>query len=196
MERTIEDAIGIYNNVFEEGFCEHLISEFEANLAFGVTRQKSEGVSEVIKKDTSIFLHERNIFLKPFNGLSANDVFWQGIHECMSDYLETFSILKQSSFTVNTFKVQKTERGGGYHVWHSENTTLRDSSRFLTYMLYLNTLPKESNGETEFLYQERRIAPTENTMVLWPAGFTHPHRGNPVYGDTPKYIVTGWFNYC
>ena len=62
-------------------------------------------------------------------------------------------------------------------------------------MLYLNTLPEESNGETEFLYQQRRINPVENTMVLWPAAFTHSHRGNPVYGNAAKYIVTGWFYY-
>jgi hypothetical protein len=60
-------------------------------------------------------------------------------------------------------------------------------------MLYLNSLPPEANGETEFLYQQRRINPVENTMVLWPAAFTHAHRGNPVYGDHTKYIVTGWF---
>jgi hypothetical protein len=60
-------------------------------------------------------------------------------------------------------------------------------------MLYLNALPSGANGETEFLYQQRRINPTKNTMVLWPAGFTHPHRGNPVYGDVSKYIATGWF---
>ena len=62
-------------------------------------------------------------------------------------------------------------------------------------MLYLNTLPENANGETEFLYQKRRLSPAENTMVIWPAGFTHPHRGNPVYGDKSKYIITGWFRY-
>jgi hypothetical protein len=32
-------------------------------------------------------------------------------------------------------------------------------------------------------------------MLLWPASFTHAQRGNPVYGDAAKYIVTGWFKY-
>ena len=45
-------------------------------------------------------------------------------------------------------------------------------------MLYLNTLTDEQNGETEFLHQEKRIQPKENTMLIWPAGFTHTHRGN------------------
>jgi hypothetical protein len=62
-------------------------------------------------------------------------------------------------------------------------------------MLYLNTLEPESAGETEFLYQQTRIQPVENTMILWPAAYTHAHRGNTVFGNTSKYIVTGWFYY-
>ena len=89
--------------------------------------------------------------------------------------------------------MQKTSSGGGYHVWHGEQGNDDSANRGLVYMLYLNTLPKEANGETEFLYQQRRINPVANTMVLWPAAFTHAHRGNPVYGDNTKYIVTGWF---
>ena len=90
-------------------------------------------------------------------------------------------------------KMQKTSSGGGYHVWHGEQGNGDQANRGLVYMLYLNTVPVEANGETEFLYQQRRINPVENTMVLWPASFTHTHRGNPVYGDNHKYIITGWF---
>jgi hypothetical protein len=83
--------------------------------------------------------------------------------------------------------------GGGYHVWHSEQGNSDSANRVLTYSLYLNSINNECAGETEFLYQQMRIPPQENTMVIWPAGFTHPHRGNVVYGETPKYIITGWF---
>ena len=61
----------------------------------------------------------------------------------------------------------------------------------LSYALYLNTI--KDAGETEYLYQQMRVPPVENTLVLWPATYTHPHRGNVVYGDTAKYIITGWF---
>ena len=92
-------------------------------------------------------------------------------------------------------KMQKTSSGGGYHVWHCEQGNDDQARRGIVYSLYLNSLPEEANGETEFLYQQRRIAPVQNTMVLWPASFTHPHRGNPVYGNNSKYIITGWFYY-
>ena len=62
-------------------------------------------------------------------------------------------------------------------------------------MCYLNTIKPEDAGETEFLYQKRRINPVENTIVLWPAAYTHMHRGNTVFGNVSKYIATGWFDY-
>ena len=36
--------------------------------------------------------------------------------------------------------------------------------------------------------------PPKGRLVIWPAGFTHPHRGNAVY-DKDKYIATGWFEF-
>ena len=58
----------------------------------------------------------------------------------------------------------------------------------------MNDIDEDGAGETEFLYQKLRVPPKENTCIIWPAGFTHPHRGNVVYGNKSKYIITGWFH--
>jgi hypothetical protein len=87
--------------------------------------------------------------------------------------------------------MQKTDPGAGYHIWHSEQQQGSDSARCLVYSAYLNDI--DDAGETEFLYQRLRIVPKENTMILWPAAFTHTHRGNVVHGTKSKYIITGWF---
>ena len=92
-------------------------------------------------------------------------------------------------------KMQRTDTGEGYHIWHAEQGAELSANRVLVYMLYLNNLSNEANGETEFLYQQIRVTPEENKMILWPASYTHAHRGNPVYGNNSKYIVTGWFYY-
>jgi len=63
------------------------------------------------------------------------------------------------------------------------------SNRLLTRMVYLNDV--EEGGETEFLYQSMRVKPKQGTLVIWPAAFTHTHRGNPPLSNS-KYIVTGW----
>ena len=60
-------------------------------------------------------------------------------------------------------------------------------------MLYLNTV--EEGGETEFLYQSVRFKPVKNTLLIWPAGYTHTHRGNPPLSNE-KYIVTGWVEWA
>jgi hypothetical protein len=61
--------------------------------------------------------------------------------------------------------------------------------RKLVTMLYLNTV--EEGGETEFLYLHRRIQPVQGRLLIFPAGFTHTHRGNPpLRGE--KYILTSW----
>jgi hypothetical protein len=56
-------------------------------------------------------------------------------------------------------------------------------------MLYLNDV--EDGGETEFLYQRMRVKPKQGTLLIWPAGFTHTHRGNPPLSNN-KYVITGW----
>ena len=46
-------------------------------------------------------------------------------------------------------------------------------------------------GETEFLYQQRREEAMTGDLLIFPAAFTHTHRGNPPLGNV-KYIATSW----
>jgi len=46
--------------------------------------------------------------------------------------------------------------------------------------------------DTEFLWQGLRVQPKAGTVSIFPASFTHTHRGNPVY-SCDKYIATGWY---
>lgn len=195
MNVEFNDFIGVFSDVYEEGFCKHISSEFERSrrLGAGTDRQKREGVSKHLKDDYQIFNNGRNVHFEPINGKEVQDIFWAGLQSCFDQYSNKYSILKNMRLNAQQMKIQRTGSGGGYHVWHCEQGNGEQARRAVVYSLYLNTLPDGANGETEFLYQQRRIAPVENTMVLFPAGFTHPHRGNPVYGSEAKYIVTGWF---
>ena len=56
-------------------------------------------------------------------------------------------------------------------------------------MIYLNDI--EEGGETEFLYQQKKIKPRRGMGAIWPGSFTHLHRGNPPMST--KYTLTGWF---
>lgn len=185
----------MYENVFPEHFCQHLIDEFERCNRDGITstRRQSEDANKTFKSDTHLFANYRDYQLSKFDEESSLDIFWNGLQECFEDYSEEYDILKEIGLSCNNIKLQKTNPGEGYHVWHCERNHLNgNENRELVYAIYLNDI--EEAGETEYLYQRLRIPPKENTCVIWPAGFTHPHRGNAVYGDKSKYIITGWFH--
>ena len=82
---------------------------------------------------------------------------------------------------------------GGYPYWHCElyprDAGAETLHRHVLWTLYLND--GFEAGETEFIYQQRKIAPRAGSLLIAPAAFTHTHRGNrPEGGD--KYIATSW----
>ena len=197
MNYECKDFIGAFTDVYPEGFCDHLINEFERNNnEWGLTRQKTEGAFSHIKKDTQMLTNGKNIIFDNFKGEKTFPIYWEGLSKCFETYAADFSFLKAQDIICRTFKMQKTEKNGGYHIFHAEQGEGDGfNNRALVYMLYLNTLPPESCGETEFLYQGTRIQPIQNTMLIWPAAFTNLHRGKAVHGNQAKYISTGWFHY-
>ena len=199
MKAKYNSFIGMYDNVFPDGYCHHMIQEFERLNSFGVCsdRKQSENAKKTIKSDTHCFLDThtnlKNYSLNSFNDKCPTDIFWDSLQRCFDDYAEEYDSLLDHKLRCNSIKMQKTDPGSGYHVWHAEQGTGNSSNRCLVYSAYLNTLDEGSAGETEFLYQRLRIPPKENTIIIWPAAFTHTHRGNVVYGEKSKYIITGWF---
>ena len=193
MKAQYSEFIGMYQNVFPDGFCSHVISEFERLLSSGFcgNRQDREGVPKTRKEDYHYSLNMRNHVMSSFNNIDVIDIFMNSLQNCFDEYVSEFDILKDIPLKCTSVKMQKTDPGAGYHVWHCEQNTGDQSARCLVYSAYLNDI--DDAGETEFLYQRLRIQPKENSMILWPAGFTHTHRGNVVHGTKSKYIITGWF---
>jgi len=109
-------------------------------------------------------------------------------------YIEDLVRVLYRPGTINLQKYR--QASGGYHHWHSEiypqNASCDSLHRVLLWMFYLNDV--EDGGETEFLYQGRKIAPKKGRLVIAPAGFTHTHRGN-VARSGDKYIATSWILY-
>lgn len=111
---------------------------------------------------------------------------------CLEKYSNVFSILEDFDIAPFGIKLQKTRAGQGFHAWHTEQANKRTQERVLTFMTYLND--DFEGGETEFKYQCKRINPKKGQTLIWPADFTHTHRGlMPLTGT--KYIATGWFEF-
>ena len=112
--------------------------------------------------------------------------------DAMSD--DTLAGLVRAVLRPGPINLQRYTGGqGGYPYWHCElypkDATAETLHRHVLWTIYLND--GFDAGETEFLYQQRRIVPKTGSLLIAPAAFTHTHRGNrPVGGD--KYIATSW----
>ena len=190
----MDNFIEIYKNVFSDEFCKQAIDFYKIAEESGMTmdRQSHEiGSSKLDKDDANCYIpsyplsHTSSYLMTEFNR-----VFWG---ECYKQYANKFSILntldKHNAYTI---KIQKTQPGQGYHIWHSEIADKESSNRLLVWTAYLND--DFEAGETEFLYQHYRYKPSKGDVVIFPATFTHTHRGNPPIGGD-KYIITGWVEF-
>ena len=112
--------------------------------------------------------------------------------DAMSD--DTLAGLVRAVLRPGAINLQRYTGGqGGYPYWHCElypkDASAETLHRHVLWTIYLND--GFAAGETEFLYQQRKIVPKTGSLLIAPAAFTHTHRGNrPVGGD--KYIATSW----
>jgi len=193
MKVILDNFIGVFEEAFDRGYCASLVNYFDTMQKAGLTKLRGEvdTANKLQKDDESICVDDEfNLLPEQKRVQFFNKVFWDDIY---SAYQKRYSILNACEPHTNyAFKVQKTEIGGGYHVWHFENDERAKGSRLLAWILYLNDV--DEGGETEFLYYPKRIKPKAGTLILWPAGYTHAHRGNPPISNS-KYIVTGWIEF-
>ena len=118
----------------------------------------------------------------------GNEIFPK-IKPCVDEYLKAFAVLNNKKFLLHDIKLKHIPAGGGFHSWHYETGALEVASRQFVVQVYLND--NFDGGETEFLYQQRREEAVAGDVLIFPASFTHTHRGNPPLGGS-KYIATSW----
>jgi len=178
--------IGDYENIVPLDICNNFINLYEDTIKSGGIHYKGDKQFfnlELGRHDGSI--HIDNSF--PEEVKIVNNYLSKAIDMYAAEYFP----IKQPKISSKHIKLQKTPIRGGYHVWHCEQSELEFVDRILAWTIYLNDVP-EGEGETEFLWQGIRIQPKAGTISIFPAAFTHMHRGNPVYSKD-KYIVTGWY---
>ena len=187
-EGRFEDFIGIFDGAVDPQFCQAIMkaSDHHHNINAVYTEDMQFMNSNAGRFDWAMDLMQMNATIPGLAERDLNDALIAGLDQ----YIHRYGHLKTEVFYTPVQKVQKTPAGGGYHVWHDENTSMMHSARKMVWMVYLND--DFEGGETEYLYYSKRIQPKMGTLLIWPAGLTHVHRGGLVLkGD--KYVVTGWF---
>jgi hypothetical protein len=192
------DFIGVWDSFVPAPFCETIIKYFEDvvnNRSSIIESEFSEYEDSCITPgemhyDGAMNRKDLSISINYTNQKFAYQVN-QFLTSCAMHYVHEFDQLKRVRMFSSDIKMQKTSPGGGYHLWHYENAAASHAQRELTWVIYLNDVPM-GEGETEFLYQRKRYQPKTGTVVIFPAGMTHVHKGNTVL-TTDKYILTGWY---
>lgn len=188
----LNNFIGTYENVFSDEWCDSIIKYFHKMEESGLTvsRKKQTNGTRTQRDDLQLYFASTVLFHDNFDGSFHREFYgsiWDNVY---APYADKYDILNQyKRHDIISPKMQKTEVGQGYHQWHAENEALNVSHRILTFTVYLNDV--EEGGETEFLYYPMRIKPKKGKVSIFPANFTHTHRGNPPISNT-KYIITGW----
>ena len=184
----VPDFIEVYENAVPHQLCDDIIEAFETQEVMkpqqGIYQKMGESEQGTLyRNDASLQLDALD------SGMSS--AVYTNLNEVLASYFEKYSQLREMSIRSVGVKIQKTEQGGGYHQFHCEKDGFEVTSRVLVWTVYLNDV--DEGGETELLLQQRRIKPKKGTIVIFPAGFTHTHRGNPPISGV-KYIATGWYN--
>ena len=182
----INDFISVYDNSFTSDECEEYIKLLEHYISNGVITKEDRAYHNT---DHFCINFNNDVSYNILSGDNLSMEFLPKIKDFVSEYLKKFSVLGQEKLLIYDTKAKKIPIGGGFHNWHYENTGLQVSARKLVIQLYLNTI--EEGGETEFLYINKRIKAEQGRLIIFPAAFTHTHRGNPPIGKD-KYIVSTW----
>lgn len=186
---SLDNDIGTFEGFLTPAECQDFINKHKMAEAAGMTIRRSENQSMAhMRQDRTMFMMDSEWVIGQTSPMLGQllDRFWRAFDE----YTTHYSILQEGPpHTILNMRLQKTLPGEGYHIWHCENNARALATRVTAFMIYLNDV--EEGGETEFLYRPLRIKPKAGTLIVWPAGFTHTHRGNPpLKGE--KYVITGW----
>ena len=184
------DFIGVYPDALDKHTCDRIIQYFEDNYKHPDDPECKikSGYGSHETERGHLTRHDEQWYMNS-NNRCAN-LIRKVIDHCWRQYREKYWVADYVDVYFDEVKLQKTSPRGGFHDWHCEVNDLGVVDRCVAWMLYLNDIP-EGEGETEFLWQGRRVQPKAGTMVIWPAFYTHVHRGNAVY-SCDKYIATGW----
>ena len=188
----LDNSIYIADVMFPDELCDSVINIFENKTKLFSENHFIKNHQGLNRKDEAVFLDDFEIIMYEDTGnvtiiADVNNY----LNLALEEYISKFSVLDNISMRSTRQKLQRTQKGGGYHKWHNEQDNIDNCHRILTWSIYLNDV--EEGGETEFLHQSKRINARKGKILIFPASFTHTHRGNPpLSGD--KYILTGWWN--
>jgi hypothetical protein len=190
MENKIKNYITLYDDTFSSEDCNNLIDKFENNSS--LHELKSITASDGWHMQfTQINLPNHKIFAQENKKLRALFL------EAISAYKKEHNIKAYQwpqKFNLEPIRMKRyLPNSKDMFNEHVEVTNLETARRFMVAFIYLND--DFSGGETDFPQFKILVKPKQGNMVLFPAMWNWLHKGCPVQGENPKYIVGTMMHY-
>ena len=187
----MKDFINVYDNAVSSNDCKSIIKIFEDDPDNNVTKGiLGPGEIDLTKKNCtqlSCSFGDKDII---------NPIIIKTLSKYTPLYLKDNPELDLVQFwnIIDNYNIQKYNPKEGYFVEHCENNGYPNGiSRMMVWMIYLNTVTDD--GGTYFTNYDRTTDAVEGRLVIWPAFWTHTHRG-VISNTQTKYIATGWYGYA
>ena len=188
----MNNFIGVFDNAISKEDCKYIIDYMNtSDLMVSGHVSTSEGSRVVEKYKTStemgIDIRDEN----PINYIISISLSQQ-IEKYKESHPQLDNIAKWGVHEI--YNLQKYEPNQAYFGLHCENAGpgYIGVKRVLAWMFYLNTVTDD--GGTYFDNYDLTMNAVEGRCVIWPAYWTHMHRGI-VSKTESKYIATGWYSF-
>ena len=173
--------------------CDEIITYFENNKGRQKKGISGKGVNLETKNSIDITLAPNEL------NRAGNEVFktyFESLFNCYKDYVAQWPFLKvvAEELHVGSFNLQRYQSGQHFQKMHTERSSLSNLHRLFAWMTYLNDVDSDDGGTTVFSHYGMEIQPKKGLTLIWPAEWTHAHKGS-VLRKNSKYIITGWMHF-
>ena len=177
--------------IIEPSLCDEIIAYYERNQQKQKQGSTAKGINLESKNRRDITLSPKELIL-PENEIYKE--YFKSLFKCYKDYNLQWPFLGTlvDHLDIGNFNIGKYSPGQHFQKTHCERAGLSTLHRLLAFMTYLNDV--EEGGSTYFNHYDLDIKPKKGLTLLWPAEWTHCHKGN-VLKRGLKYIITGWLTF-
>lgn len=177
-----------WKNALPKDKCAEMIEMFEAHAEEQNIGKVARGMYRPeLKRSTDVYLRGQE------HWEWADQLLVASMRTAVGFLQNHYPIFREDRLEDQGYQIQKTNPGEFYH-WHKDlNQHCR--RRVLVLIWYLNDIPEEDGGATEFLRQDVKVQPEAGKLILFPPYWTHVHRGCEVLAGA-KYVATTWVAYA
>lgn len=200
------NLIEVYKDVLPKDVCEKLISHFEENLDAAVEGRVGGGKLDTTMKSSKDMNMLSNLSRIEYQNILSE--IKKPLEKYVVKYVKKYAMHREqedpnainfaeenvwSRYIIDHagLHTKRYEPKKDFFNWHEDVGTgmINHFCREVVMQFYLNDV--EEGGETCFMHQDLCVKPKAGTLVMFPAGFTAKHKGNPPISNN-KYILNTW----